>query len=170
MRATTWSVIVTGAAAGLLGVAVQQGGDLRMAGVVGGALVALVGVALGGRAPASRRAAPPGLPVAVLPRFFRDRRGAAREPVEKRVRVAVDGRAYDAVLLNVSSSGALLRLPPHVARRLRTEVGTPVRIEDQPAGAIARVGERGVYVDFAVALTPAAGASGGSPPLPPPLA
>jgi hypothetical protein len=71
------------------------------------------------------------------------------------VRVSVDGHAYQATLLNVSSSGALLRLPPHVARRLQSEVGAPVRIEDRPAGAVARVGAHGLYVDFAVTFTPA---------------
>lgn len=154
MRAVAWSVVVTGAAAGVLAASGSAAGDLRVAGAAGGALLALAGMLLGFLSPGSR---PPAVrPPAVVPmsRFFRERRGAPRQPVHQRVRVSVDGHAYEAVLLNVSSSGALLRLPPHVARRLRTEVGSPVRIEDHPAGAVARVGARGLYVDFAVAFTP----------------
>jgi hypothetical protein len=151
--------MVTGAAAGLLVTLGHQAGDLRLAGAAGGALLAVAGVVLGVLPPGPRPGAGP--VSATMPgwRFFRDRRGAPRHASGSQVRVSVDGHAYQATLLNVSSSGALLRLPPHVARRLRTEVGAPVRIENHPIGALARVGAHGLYVDFAVAFAPAAAAA-----------
>lgn len=160
MRPWAWSAMVTGAAAALFVLVGEHTTDLRVAGAVGGALLAATGVFLGGR-PAGLRA-PAGTSATAPPmqRFFRERRTSLRQAVGSRVHVSVDGHAYEATLLNVSSTGALLRLAPHVARRLRTEVGTPVRIEDRPAGTVARVGAQGLYVDFAVAFTPAASSAG----------
>jgi hypothetical protein len=165
MRAVVWSVVVTAAAAGLLGLA-GQAADLRVAGVAGGGIVALVGLSLGILAPGARRKPTAEAVAAPLPRFFGERRRAVRRRAETAVRVSVDGHAYPALLLNVSSNGALLRLPPHVARRLQGEVGAPVRIEGHPAGSVARVGACGLYVDFAVQFTPRASRTAAPPSSP----
>jgi hypothetical protein len=155
MRPLAWSAIATGAAAVLFVTLSQGANDLRVAGAVAGALVAIAGVILGVLSPGTRSPGPTLAAVTPARRFFRERRAAPRQVAGNRVRVSVDGHAYEATLLNVSSSGALLRLPPHVTRCLRAEVGAPVRIEDHPAGALARVGAHGLYVDFAVAFGPA---------------
>jgi hypothetical protein len=62
----------------------------------------------------------------------------------------VNGHRYDATLLSVSARGALLRLCTVPGIALHADVGQPVRIEDYPAGTLARIGKSGVYVDFAV--------------------
>jgi len=151
MKAMAWSLLVTGAAAALPVSIGHDSVDLRWVGASGGAALALAGVLLGILKTGSRRRkADPECDATLLSRFFRDRRSAARHRVEIPVRVSVNGSSCEATLLNVSSSGALLRLRPHPGQRLLADVGAPVSIEDYPAGTVARVGPHGLYVDFAV--------------------
>jgi hypothetical protein len=92
----------------------------------------------------------------VAPRFFLERRRTPRHTARAPVRLSVNGRTCDATVLCVSGSGALLRLRAPAGRELQAEVGQPVRIDEYPAGRLARIGAHGVYVDFAVEFEPAA--------------
>lgn len=152
MKPLAWSVVVTGLAGALflgLGSRASDTG-LRALGVVGGAAIALAGVALGLCRRDSRVQWDDTIEAAVAPRFFLERRRAPRHSVRSAVTVSVNGESCDATLLSVSASGALLRLRVAPGRRLQAEVGQPVRIADYPAGTVARMGAHGLYVDFAV--------------------
>ena len=93
-----------------------------------------------------------------------ERRRTARQATRAPVQLAVNGRTCEALVLSVSASGALLRLRGPAGRDLGAQVGQPVRIDEFPAGRLARIGNHGVYVDFAVEFTPtpAAAAAGTS--------
>jgi len=95
----------------------------------------------------------------LAPRFFYERRRTARQATRTPVRLAVNGRTCEALVLSVSASGALLRLRGSAGRDLGAEIGQPVRIDEFPAGRLARIGNHGVYVDFAVEFDAATAAA-----------
>ncbi len=152
MRPLAWSSLVTGVAAGLFLVMGHGSSDsnLRRLGAAGGAALALGGAALGVCRRDSRVHWDEASITAPAPRFFLERRRAPRHAVHSPVRLSVNGTSCSATLLSVSASGALLRLRNLPGSSLDAHVGEPVRIEDYPAGTLARIGTHGVYVDFAV--------------------
>lgn len=153
MRPQALSLVATGVAA-VLFVAAHDGvsdAGLRGLGALGGGALALAGVALGAlrhRVTPTPQSTSGRSPVGV--RFFLDRRRAPRHDVSLPVRFAVNGHTYPATLVSVGAQGALLRLRDVPGEPLRAQVGQLVRIEDYPAGTLARIGRSGVYVDFAV--------------------
>ena len=164
MRCVAWSLAVTGLAVAILAAAGLDAGDtsLRFLGAGAGAALALVGVVSGlVRDGASRLDRAGGL--SVPSRYFQERRRSPRHEIHIPVRMAVNGKSFTATLSSINSSGALLRLHSDHARALECHVGEPVSIHDYPAGHIARVGARGVYVDFAVAFAHASSSPGLEP-------
>lgn len=157
MRPLAWSLVATGVAAALL--AASEGASntgLRSLGAAGGAALAIAGAAFGvsrSRPPTTED--PADLHRTGSTRFFLERRRAPRHDVRIPVRFAVNGHTYPATLVSVGARGALLRLRSEPGEVLHAVVGQPVRIEDYPAGTLARIGTCGVYVDFAVRFEPA---------------
>ena len=152
MKAVGYSIAGTLVAAVLFTAIGRDDSDskLRMLGAGGGAAIALVAVALGvcRRNPHVRWDDDP--EVSLAPRFFFERRRAPRHATRTPAHLTVNGRTCDAVVLSVSATGALLRLRGQPGRALHAQVGQPVRIDEFPAGRLARIGNHGVYVDFAV--------------------
>lgn len=167
MRPFATSLTATAMAAALF--AVGSGGfsddGLRGLGAAGGAALAIFAIAFGatrtrGRSnPIPQKTAEANhrelLPVH---RFLLERRQAPRHDVQLPVQFAIDGQSYAATLVSVSARGALLRLSDEPGTKLQALIGQPVRIEDYPAGTLARIGNRGVYLDFAVQFEPIAAA------------
>jgi hypothetical protein len=161
VRPLAWSSLVTGVAAGLFLVMGHGASDsnLRRLGAAGGAALALAGAAMGVCRRDSRVHGDEASVTGPSPRFFLERRRAPRHAVQLPVRLSVNGTSCSATLLSVSASGALLRLRNLSGSSLHAQVGEPVRIEDYPAGTLARIGSHGVYVDFAVSFDDAARAA-----------
>jgi hypothetical protein len=158
VKTLLWSLVVTGLATGLFIVEGRGATDesLRRMGATGGALLAVVAAVWGlWRGAGRRHVDPPAVArPTVVGRFFLERRRAPRHVVQIPVRLSVNGHRYDATLLSVGARGALLRLRTTPGEKLHAEVGQAVRIEDYPAGTLARIGASGVYVDFAVRFEP----------------
>ena len=154
MRAVIWSLAATAAAAVLLVLGGREvsGAQLRWMGASGGAALALAGVLLGILHAGSARLQKRATRGALVPRFFHERRRSPRHAVDILVRLRVNGHVYDATLVSVSSSGALLRLRTRPGEGVAAEEGQPVSIQDYPAGTVVRVGPHGMYVDFAIAF------------------
>jgi hypothetical protein len=158
MKAVGYSIVVTVMAA-LVFAALGRGDSdstLRLLGAGGGAAIALVAVALGvcRRNPYVRWDDDP--EVSLAPRYFFERRRTPRQATRTPAHLMVNGCTCDAVILSVSATGALLRLRGQPGRALNAQVGQPVRIDNFPAGRLARIGNHGVYVDFAVQFDNAA--------------
>jgi hypothetical protein len=161
----TYSLTGTGIAVALFVLAGNGTSDsgLRVLGASAGAALALVAVVLG----VCRRDAgvrwDEAAQTSIAPRFFAERRRTPRRASRRPVQLAVNGRTCDAVVLCVSANGALLRLRGAAGRELRADVGQPVRIDDQPAGRLARIGAHGAYVDFAIEFDAASVDAEGTP-------
>jgi len=160
VRSTGWSLSATVVAAVLFffGGRGTTDNEMRLLGLAGGGTLAVAGAVLGlvgmRRARSSQRESSPLAP-AHASRFLLDRRRAPRHDTRLPVQFSVNGRSYPATLINVSATGALLRLRIDPGETVIASVGQPVNIEDYPAGTLARIGRSGVYVDFAIRFEPA---------------
>jgi hypothetical protein len=154
MKPSAWGLAATAVAAGLF-LAVHAGTSktkLRRLGATGGAVAAIARVALVARRRESGFFEVAFSPETAPPRFLFERRRAARSKANAPLQVRVNGQPYRATLVNVSATGALLRLQPPANGELRAKIGQPVCIGDVAAGTVARVGMYGLYMDFAVQL------------------
>jgi len=162
-----WSLVVTVVATGIFWLEGRGASDdgLRLMGLASGLGLALCGAILGfrglqrthGSSPESLASRPH------TTRFMLDRRRTPRHDVRIPVRFSVNGKSYAATLVSVSAGGALLRLRLDPGEALAAAVGQPVRIEEYPAGTLARIGRSGVYVDFAVRFEPTPAAPAAAP-------